>query len=305
MSEDSQLRLGAFQRKLMVDLLVRRARLSRVTVRVRREAQGVRETVEMPALVRGSGTPLVFLHGFGADKESWLLLLTRIAKGRALIALDLPGFGAATAIDPALATAKWQAEAVVLALAQLGVDRAHFVGSSMGGAIAQRVDKDFPGRVLSSTLLGSAASVGEKSELGHALDRGENPLLVRSPEDFYRLVGWTTSVRPFIPRPMALHLGKERADKADVEAALFAGFAFGPKDERMVTDLEALGAPTLVIHGEEDRVIHPSTARLLAERIPNARLVMLPRVGHLPHVERGGFVAARIESFAREHDPRA
>lgn len=295
MATETDLKIGGIQRGLALGLMTRAFGLRPVTVRVGSKA--------MPALVRGHGTPLVLLHGFGADKESWLTLIGALDRKRAIVALDLPGFGASTPVLAAEASAKRQADAVVGAMSQLGIDRAHLVGSSMGGGISQRIAHDHPDRVLSVTLLGSAATVGEKSELGLALERGHNPLLASSPEDFERLVLWMTVQRPFFPRRMMLHQGHERMRRADAEAALFGGFVRSPEHERMPTNFAAITAPTLIIHGDKDVVIHPSTARILAERLPTATLEILTEVGHLPHIEMTRVVADRIDAFTRAHDP--
>lgn len=295
MATDKDLRLGAFQRRLAFALLTRASRLTPVTVRVGHKA--------MPALVRGRGTPMVFVHGFGADKEGWLTLIRALDKRRAVVALDLPGFGASTPIAPEEASPKRQAEAVVGAMSQLGIDRAHLVGSSMGGGISQRIAQDHPERVLSMTLLGTAATVGEKSELGLALDRGENPLLAKSPEDFLRLVDWMTVQRPAAPRAMMLYAGQERVRRAVTEAKLFDGFAYAPEDERMPSDFVSIKTPTLIIHGDKDPVIHPSAARILGERLPHATVDLMHDIGHLPHIEATRAVAGHLDAFARMHDP--
>jgi abhydrolase domain-containing protein 6 len=295
MATETELRIGGIQRTLVVGGMRRAFSLRKTTVRVGTKA--------MPALVRGRGTPLVFVHGFGADKESWLTLIGAIDRRRAVVALDLPGFGAATPVLAIEASPKRQAEAVLGAMSQLGIDRAHLVGSSMGGGISQRLAQDYPKRVLSMTLLGSAASVGDKSELGVALDQGHNPLLASSPEDFERLVAWMLKKRPFFPRAMMLHQGQDRMRRADGEALLFHGFVHAPSDERMPSDFEAMVTPTLIIHGDHDVVIHPSTAQILAKRMPHATLDMMVDIGHLPHIEATRSVAARIDAFTRQHDP--
>ncbi len=295
MATENELKIGRFERALAVRLLTRVCNLKPVTVRVGQKA--------MPAFVRGRGTPIVFVHGFGADKEGWLTLMRALDKRRALVALDLPGFGASTPIAPNEASAKRQAEAVIGAMSQLGIDRAHLVGSSMGGGISQCIAQHHPERVASMTLLGTAATVGDKSELGHALDRGDNPLLATSPEDFLRLVDWMTVQRPVAPRAMMLYAGHDRMRRAATEEKLFEGFVYGPDDERMPIDFESIKTPTLIIHGDKDPVIHPSTARILSERLPNATLDLMRDIGHLPHVEATRAVAAHIDAFARMHDP--
>jgi abhydrolase domain-containing protein 6 len=295
MATERELKLGALQQSLAFALLKRACRLKPITVRVGHKA--------MPTLVRGRGAPIVLVHGFGADKEGWLTLIAALDKRRAVVALDVPGFGASTPIDWREASPKRQAEAVVGAMAQLGIDKAHLVGSSMGGGISQRIAQDHPERVLSMTLLGTAATVGEKSELGHALDRGDNPLLAQSPEDFLRLVDWMTVRKVPAPRTMLLYAGSQRMKRTATEEKLFEGFAYPPESERMPEDFASILAPTLVIHGDKDPVIHPATARMLGERLPHVTVDVMTGIGHLPHIEATRAVAAHVNAFTRMHDP--
>ncbi|HEX7667668.1 MAG TPA: alpha/beta fold hydrolase, partial [Polyangiaceae bacterium] len=133
----------------------------RVVMGTARRALGLRKkTVSLggtlvPVFVRkGSGVPIVLVHGFGADKEGWLGLVAHL-RGLPIVALDLPGFGAASAIDPALATAEHQAKALKGVLDALSISKAVVVGSSMGGAISLRFASDFPDVVEGLVLLGS------------------------------------------------------------------------------------------------------------------------------------------------------
>src|SRR4051794_2224095 len=89
------------------------------------EVDGVR----IPFLARGWGVPHVLVHGFGADKESWLLLAGAMKRNRCIVIPDLPGFGAAGAIDPERASARAQAQVVAKLLDHLGYARGHLVGN--------------------------------------------------------------------------------------------------------------------------------------------------------------------------------
>jgi abhydrolase domain-containing protein 6 len=285
-----------------------RAQYRAVTTLVRRVLGARRERtsidgvvvpyIRRPAKVE-SEAPIVFIHGFGGDKESWLVCASMLRRGRGLVALDLPGFGAAGGIPKERASAREQAKVVAKLLDHVGAGRAHLVGNSMGGGIALRVAADFPERVASLSLLGSVGPFVEKSEVGHAFDRGENPLLIQSPDDLERLLALVAERPPPATRPMRSYLGADRFARRAAQEALFDGWVNCPPGDGP-PDGDALArihAPALVIHGDKDRVIHPATGRALHEKLPDAWLEILEGVGHVPQIEAPKKTADLLERF--------
>ena len=275
------------------------------------ESEAEIDGVRVPFFVQGWGVPVVFIHGFGGDKESWLLLAAALrAEGRCLILPDLPGFGAAGDIPPERAAAKWQARVIAGLLDRLGYARAHLIGNSMGGGIALRFAHDYPARLTSMTLLGSVGPLVVKSEMNLALDRGENPLLLESAEDLDRLLAFVLDKPPKLPRAVRRYLAHERFARRDAHAGLFRGWIDPKEGEGIAPELESLATPALVVHGVRDRVIDSSTARELAARLPDARLEMLEGVAHVPQMEAPLLVAKIVGRFIAEveaahaHAPR-
>ena len=265
------------------------------------ESEAQIDGVHVPFLVRGWGVPVVLIHGFGADKESWLPLARALrAKGRSLLIVNLPGFGAAGEIPPERASAARQARIVAGLLNRLGYGRAHLVGSSMGGGISLRFAHDYPARALSLTLIGSVGPIIEKSEMVLALDRGENPLLLDSPDDLGRLMSFVVEKPRKIPRAIARFIAHARFAHRDNHERLFRGWLEPRDGEGEPRDLESIATPALVIHGACNRVIHPATARSLAARLPNARLELLEGIGHVPYMEAPRRVASLLDRFIDE-----
>jgi pimeloyl-ACP methyl ester carboxylesterase len=254
--------------------------------------------VRVPFLARGWGVPLLMVHGFGGDKESWLLLAAAMRRNRCIVIPDLPGFGAAGAIDPERASAQAQARVLGSLLDHLGYARAHVVGSSMGGGIAIRFAVDAPARVSSMTLIGSVGPVVKKSEVGLAIDRGENPLVVNDVDDLDRLMRLVTERRPPVTKSMRRFIAADKVARRDAQMALFRGWN-QPRDGEGLAHI-ALGdvrTPALVIHGVKDRVIDKSTGEALAQQLPDARLELLEGVGHAPQLEAPRKVGRLIEGF--------
>jgi abhydrolase domain-containing protein 6 len=282
------------------------------------ESEAEIDGIRVPFFVNGWGVPVVLVHGFGADKESWLLLAGSLrAAGLSLIIPDLPGFGAAGEIPPERAAAKWQARIIAGLLDRLGYARAHLVGSSMGGGISLRFAHDYPARLTSMTLLGSVGPTVVKSPMGQALERGENPLLLESVEDLDRFLAFVLEKPPKVPRAVRRYVAAERLARRDTHALLFRGWLDPNEGEGVPLELELLPTPTLVIHGMCDRVIDSSTAHALAARLPDSRLELLEGIAHVPQMEAprrvakmiGGFIAeveaAFVEGVARLAAPSA
>jgi len=258
--------------------------------------------VRVPVLVRAPrpGAPLVLVHGFGTDKEGWLIMASRMGRARALVIPDLPGFGGAGAIPPGRASAAAQARVLAGLFDQLGIERAHLVGSSMGGGIALRLAADHPARVASLTLIGSVGPIVEPSEVVRAVERGENPLVLAGPDDWDRFMTLVTVRRPRMPRSMARFLATDKAARRGAhETLLTAWVAAAQVGDGPPEALESIRAPALIIHGAEDRVIHVSTARALAARLPRARLEILDHIGHAPQAETPRRLAWLIEEHIK------
>ncbi len=260
--------------------------------------------VSVPFLVRGWGVPIVLVHGFGGDKESWLLMARLLQARRTIVIPDLPGFGAAEEIPPERASARAQAKTLAHLMDHLGFSRAHLVGNSMGGGISLRFAQDFPGRASSLTLIGSVAPEVALSPVGEALERGENPLLVHDPRSIDALMDLVMERAPPSTRAIRRYLAADRYARRDAQAALFRGWSLPQDGDGVPLDLESIAVPSLVIHGVEDRVIHPATGRGLAERLPDARLEMMNGIGHVPQMEAPDVVAGWVDAFVSSIERR-
>ncbi len=258
--------------------------------------------LRMPYFERaGDGDPIVLVHGFGADKESWLLFMWALGRGSRLLVPDLPGHGGASVVNRGRATARAQSEALLGFLDLCGVDRFHLVGNSMGGGISLRVARDRPERVRSVVLLDATGPKVDPSALDLALDRGENLLIPTSPDQAEEMMAMVAEKKTWMPRSMLHHVVAERAAAAERLQEIFRGWQRGVGGEGVPEDLERISVPTLVVHGERDQVIDVSTARALAERIPGAELLVLAGVGHIPQVEVPRDTARAVLDFVSAH----
>lgn len=256
---------------------------------------------ELDLLVRPGrdpdATPLVCVHGFGGDKETWLLLAAAIGRGRGVIALDLPGHGRSSLPD-APVTIALHAEAVRRVMDHCNVARAIVCGNSMGGGVALRLAANHPERVSALVLVSSVGSDVHHHAAVAAWRTGPNPL-IPSEHEIDEFIDNSLDGPTLIPRSVIRYVATSRSRAARKLRRLFEEFAAGHGEEGVPEQLERILAPTLVLHGERDKIIDRRTAEALCRRLPRAELYHLPRVGHAPQLEAPRRTAALLLDFLR------
>jgi pimeloyl-ACP methyl ester carboxylesterase len=245
--------------------------------------------------VEGLGdVTVVFVHGLMASSASWSKVLASASGGRPAIAVDLPGFGYSARPWPRDYTYGGQAAALLAFLDRRKIGRTALVGNSLGGATAVAVAAARPSRVAALVLVDTPSSSWEipwHQRLLRAPVVGElagevacRPLFAWGLRHvlFARGNRVAEETVDLYWRPVTVP-GTRRAALAAARSTI-AGF------DRLEA---AVRAPTLVLWGREDRLIAAETGLRLSERIPGARLVVLPDAGHMPQEEAP-------EAFSRE-----
>jgi pyruvate dehydrogenase E2 component (dihydrolipoyllysine-residue acetyltransferase) len=233
----------------------------------------------------GDGVPILFVHGFGADLNTWMFNQPALAEGRRAISFDLPGHGGSTKVVDGPIDAAGFAAAVDRALAALGVERVHLVGHSMGGAIVLSFASRQSHRVASLTLI---ASAGLGSEINGAFIDG----FVRAQRrrEMQEVLALLVHDPALVGRTMVEDvLRYKRLDGVAAALAALAAEWFPDGVQRVgrVEPTAGLAMPVQVIWGREDRVIPVAHAERLAGRVP---VHILDAAGHLPHMEKAGDV---------------
>jgi pimeloyl-ACP methyl ester carboxylesterase len=231
----------------------------------------------------GRGAPLLLLHGFGASKDNFARVARYLTPRYRVIVPDHIGFGESSRPPQADYAPRAQAERLRSLARALGVSKLHLGGNSMGGHIALTYAALYPKEVESLWLL-NAAGVwsAPPSELRRTItETGENPMIVRTEDEFARLVSLVTDKPLMIPRPFLDVLARERIRNRDLEQRIFKQLAADSVEER----IRGLAIPSLIVWGQQDRVLHPGSAGILQMLLIRSEVVMLPGVGHLPMLE--------------------
>ena len=247
------------------------------------------------------GEALLGITGFGCGSHLFAPVLPLFDDRFDCIVYDNRAAGRST--TPWLPTSMPElASDAVRVLDALDVDAAHVHGVSMGGMIAQEMALRFPDRVrslvLQGTTPGGPRSTGPAAETLLSVAAQRVPLSRERKVKMLTRQLFSDEYAEAQPEEVLAHLQRLGADRAGVRGALQHFAASSVHDT--VDRLGGLQAPTLVLHGSRDRMVSVANARLLAQRIPRARLAVVDGAGHLPLLEQPLPVRALILDWMAE-----
>jgi pimeloyl-ACP methyl ester carboxylesterase len=228
---------------------------------------------------RSGPPPVVLLHGLGTDRRIWLYQVPVFCARVPTILIDLRGHGRSSAPAGEWTVAD-MAHDVVRLLRHLGAERAHVVGLSMGGMVAQQFALDYPPATASLVLADTVCGIPAGAE--GVAEEALRYIATHSMAEVAK-TRITTAFTDAVDPVMRGHLIEAVAlnDKESYERAARAVFGFSACKR-----LEEIGVPTLVVVGEGDRTFALEWMEALATRIRGARLVRIPGAGHLSNLER-------------------
>ena len=243
----------------------------------------------------GERTPIIFLHGVGSDKSVWRPQLEYCGSERRAIAFDYPGYGDS---DPAFEGMSREdyASSILAAMTELGIDRAHVCGLSLGGVVAIAMHAAWPRRIASLILADTFAehpdgrgiyerSVAASSDL-RALAENRVDVLLAQPAD--------PNVRREVVETMA-RIAPE-AYRVGAEAVWLAS-----QQDRA----RAIRVPTLVLCGAQDRITPPALSLTLTKLIPGAQYEEIQGAGHISNLEKPDTFNTLVGAFIRGVDSRS
>ncbi|MFI6218878.1 alpha/beta fold hydrolase [Nocardia brasiliensis] len=221
----------------------------------------------------GAGTPLVLLAGQANNHHWWDGIRTDFETRYRTITLDWRGTGDSDKPDEPYSTAGFAAD-VVAVLDDLGIERAAVYGTSMGGRVGQWLAARHPDRVralvLGCTSPGGRHSVERGPEIRQSLIQPDATAARRALLELMYTPEWLART----PGPFTT-LGDPEMPAYAKRRHLVASNKHNAWEV-----LPEIGAPTLVVHGTEDRFNPVANAPLLAERIPHARMRLIPGARH-------------------------
>lgn len=251
---------------------------------------------DVPYLEGGAGPPLLLLHGFGANKDHWTMIAPLLTPHYRVIAPDIPGFGDSSRLPGAGYSLDDMMRRLAAFADALGLDRFHIGGNSMGGYLSALFATRHPERVDSVWLLAPAGVMSaEPSETLALIEAGENPLIATDMAAFDRLADLCFTVQPPMPSRFKQPLLERSIREAPFNQHIFEQL-FG-EPVTLEDTAAACRAPTLLVWGDNDRVLHPSGQRILEPLLPRVRTHLMSRMGHVPMIERPAETAKDYLAF--------
>ena len=248
-------------------------------------------TTILPHQRLGTGVTLVLVHGYLGGASQWEAQIQFFSQHFDVIALDLAGYGNGQHLKAPTEMAA-HAQAVLTTLDQLGVERFHLLGHSMGGMVVQEIVSLAPTRVRKLVLYGTGPEgniPGRFETMARSRERLAEDGLERTAR---RICATWLLDKEASPAFEALAALATRASEQAARAGLIAMEAWDGRDR-----LSAIQQPTLVIWGEGDRSYGWSQIEKLWRTIPHASLAVLPACSHALHLERAALFHTLLLDF--------
>lgn len=257
--------------------------------------------IKMHVDERGDGPPLLLVPGIPAIASDWAPLAERLASRRRTLAYDNRGSGRSTVTPGPYTTAQLAADAAAL-LEALGVERADVFGMSLGGMIAQELALARPDLVrrlvLGCTHCGvrHAARPPRDAGLAFAMETDDWGLRMRTLAPF----ALATDADPELLARFVEKKAGDTQDPVGYRAQIAAALSHDTYDR-----LPEIRMPTLILTGDDDRVIPGESSTVLHERIPDSELHTIPGTGHLFFLEQPEETVRLLEEFLDRPDAAA
>jgi pimeloyl-ACP methyl ester carboxylesterase/putative sterol carrier protein len=299
-----------------LDLAVRMQTLFRPYRRARHlsdldQVEVVADGLRISTYIQGKGDPLLLLHGLGGTKITWFPLLPELAERHRLIVPDLPGHGESEKPREDY-TPRFYARVLRHLMDEVGVDKAAVIGNSLGGRITLELALRSPSRVSSLILLDpSVPGLRWRYVFGFTrvfpTELGAVPFMVR--ERWMRAIIRRLFAHPEVLSDEAFAAGASEFIRIYQDPA--ARMAFFSSLRHILTEppeqffgtLRRIKQPTLVVFGDNDRLVPPRLGVRLAQHLPNSTFMVLPGVGHVPQFEATRETLDAIDGFLASQAP--
>ena len=245
--------------------------------------------------VQGSGPALFLTHGIGAAKNAWRFMISELTKHFTVVTYDLRGHG-----NSPVTNKNFTLEDLVLDLEKIrektNIEKAHFMGHSLGGMIAPSYAKEFPDRVLSVGLLSTVAGRSEedRNNVLKIISEMENDGIEHALQKL--TTRWFTD--KFISKNP--DLVKNRLKQViDTDPEVFLNVFKIYANTEMISWLKNLSVPCLLMTGENDTGCSPEHNKKMANELKNSKLVVLPKYKHSFLIEAPSEVSKNIIQFIK------
>lgn len=240
--------------------------------------------------MNGDGPPLLFLHGFTGSTKTWEPFIPFFSKHYCTMTLDIIGHGLTDApANPERYSMQHAAHDIATLLDELNIDQIHLHGYSMGGRLALGFACTYPERIASLSLESSSPGLASKQDREDRVKNDETIAQMIEQEGITAFVDYWESIPLFhtqkrVPLVERNQLRRQRLSQSERGLAnSLRGMGTG-KQPSLWDQLSTLSIPILLLVGEDDPKF-VSIAQEMESLLPDARVVIVPNVGHAVHFE--------------------
>jgi pimeloyl-ACP methyl ester carboxylesterase len=248
--------------------------------------------------VEGQGEHLVMIMGFTAGRSGWMPQIRFFKKYYRVITFDNRGAGKSDK-PPGPYSTRMMADDTVKLMDILGIEKAHILGVSMGGMIAQELAINYPQRVMKLVLACTYARQDETS--GDTLEQAK--FLQLTPEKKVSAMVGLAFNKPLYRFTFGLLARVQTKFKGASGRVGVAGQSEACLKHDTLERLSSITAPTLVIVGTGDRIIKPVSSEVIAGKIPNAKLVKVEGGSHYFSFEMKNVFNREVLNFLKSGAP--
>jgi abhydrolase domain-containing protein 6 len=246
----------------------------------------------------GKGPTILLLHGYTANKDNWTSFAGYLTKDYHVVIPDIPGYGESSKLMDSSYDLSHQISRLHKFTEALKLKNFHIAGNSMGGFFAGIYAVRYPDEIISVGLFDAGGVMSlEKSVVIKMMEKGENPLLLRDSSDMSRLLALVFVNPPSLPYPLK---------KVMVQTAL-ANRKFYEKELKEINpdflslekELPNIKAQTLILWGNQDKVLDVSSVPVFEKGLKNHKTVIIKDCGHLPMLEKPQETATQYIDFIK------
>lgn len=243
----------------------------------------------------GTGKPILLIHGLGGDTTSWEFVEPFLSKNFELIIPDLRCHGKSGCPEGIAAPALF-AEDIAKLVDSLDIAPIPVVGISLGGMVVQQMILDYPSKFTKAVLIDTTPKVRE--ELIDMVYAWREMQVEEGDEAYWWKATKDTLPKEFIEQnPDLMDYLRSKFLSGQTEANVLSSIGFASFD--VVSRLNSIRIPVLVIHGADDRLIVPENGQLLHQLIPDSQLEIVDACGHSPDIQFPEELSMTISSFLR------
>jgi abhydrolase domain-containing protein 6 len=246
----------------------------------------------------GKGPSILLLHGYTANKDNWTLFAGYLTEKYHVVIPDIPGYGDSTMLMDSSYDLSHQISRLHKFASALKLKNMHIAGNSMGGFFAGIYAARFPDEIMSVGLFDAAGVRSlEKSAVTKLIEKGENPFILKDSSDISRITSLVFVKTPFTPYPIK---------KVVIQTALVNRNIYEKELKEIEPDISSLEkelrnikADTLILWGDQDKIIDVSSVPVFEKGLKNHKTVIIRECGHCPMLEKPQETATHYIDFIK------